>query len=291
MAFTKAPIRPVALAAATALTFACDRGAPPAAAPPMPSAAPAVASASPLKATLLTSADVDARLRAEWDKAGVTPTPPASDATWLRRAWLDALGTIPPPELVQRFLADNSPGRRDRAIDEILASPLWADHWTAYWDEVWMGRDARRPDVDPGAFRAWLHGAFARNAPWNELVTELLTATGRNSEGGLKADARVNDGHRPTPPDVHGAVNWTLKYQDDPQDMAGTASRTLLGVQLQCAQCHDHKTEKWTQGDFQRFAAAFVRTRLEPVDPKDQRAMEMREVKRVDVSDLPRAAP
>jgi hypothetical protein len=151
-----------------------------------------------------------------------------------------------------------------------------------------MGRAAGRPDVDPGAFRAWLHAAFARNAPWNELATELLTATGRNSAGGSKADARVNDGHAPGPADVHGAVNWTLRYQDTPQDLAGAAARTLLGVQIQCAQCHDHKTEKWTQGDFQRFAAAFVRTRLEAVD---RGAMEMREVKRVDLSDLPRPAP
>jgi hypothetical protein len=291
MAFRRAPIGVAALAALAASTFGCDRGAPPAAAPQAPAAGPPVVAASPSMASLLTSADVDARLRAEWDKAGLTPTPPASDATWLRRAWLDALGSIPPPELVQTFLADSSSGKRDRAIDEMLASPSWADHWTAYWDDVWMGRDPRRPDVDPGAFRAWLHAAFARNAPWNEVVTELLTATGRNSAGGLKADARVNDGRTPAPPEVHGAVNWTLKYQDDPQDMAGTASRTLLGVQLQCAQCHDHKTEKWTQGDFQRFAAAFVRTRLEPVEPRDQRAMDTREVKRVDLSDLPRPAP
>ena len=60
---------------------------------------------------------------------------------------------------------------------------------------------------------------------------------------------------------INPAVNWLLKYQDAPQDMAGTASRTFLGVQIQCAQCHDHKTEKWKQTDFQRFAACFVRTR------------------------------
>ena len=272
---------------ALALVFAlaaCDRGAPPAVAPrPVANVTPP----APAHAALLTSADVDARLRADWQKAGITPTPPATDAAWLRRTWLDVVGTIPPAEVTRRFLADVSADKRARAIDELLASPRWADHWTAYWDDTWMGRDARAPDVDRGAFRAWLHDVLARNLPWNEVVTQLVTATGLNSDGGPKRAAYANEGQGGPPAGVNGAVNWTLKYQLNPQDMAGTASRTLLGVQIQCAQCHDHKTEKWTQKDFQSFAAAFVRTRLVPVD----RGKGMTDVKRVEVHDLDRAAP
>jgi len=277
------PMRVHALAVLVALA-ACDRGAPPAVAPP-----PAANVAPPalVHAALLTSADVDARLRADWQKAGVTPTAPASDAPWLRRVWLDVVGTIPPAEVTRRFLADVSADKRARAIDELLASPRWADHWTAYWDDTWMGRDARAPDVDRGAFRAWLHDVLARNLPWNEVVTQLVTAAGLNSDGGPKRAAYANEGQGGPPAGVNGAVNWTLKYQLNPQDMAGTASRTLLGVQIQCAQCHDHKTEKWTQKDFQSFAAAFVRTRLVPVD----RGKGMTDVKRVEVRDLDHAAP
>ena len=150
-----------------------------------------------------------------------------------------------------------------------------------------MGRDPRGPDVDVGAFRGWLHDELARNAPWNEVVTELLTAIGRNSAGGARREAEANEGAGGAPTGVHGAVNWTLKYQENPQDLAGAASRTLLGVQLQCAQCHDHKTEKWTQKDFEAFAAVFTRTRLEAIDRG--RAMGM--VRRVDVRDLDRTAP
>jgi hypothetical protein len=265
--------------------LACDRGAPPPAAPP-PSAAvaPPASAAAPAR---MSSADVDALLLAEWQKAGVEPTPRADDATWLRRAWIDVLGTIPPPEITRRFLADGSKDKRARAIDEMLASPLWADHWTAYWDEVWMGRDTRAPDVDRGAFRAWLHDAFVHDRPWDQVVTQLLTATGLNSAGGPKKAAYLDDGHGAVPEGVNGAVNWTLRYQLDPQDMAGNASRSLLGVQIQCAQCHDHKTEKWTQKDFQGFAAAFVRTRLVPLD----KGKNMGEVKRVELHDLDHAAP
>ncbi len=267
---------------------ACDRGAPPPVVPqPVASALAPPEPPAPAAPARMTSADVDARLHAEWTKAGVTPTPPASDATWLRRLWLDAAGTIPPPEVARRFLADTSADKRARAIDEVLASPAWADHWTAYWDDTWMGRDAKAPDVDRGAFRAWLHDVLARNVPWNEVVTQLVTASGLNSDGGPRKEAYANEGQGGQGEGVNGAVNWTLKYQLDPQDMAGTASRTLLGVQIQCAQCHDHKTEKWKQTDFQSFAAAFVRTRLVPID----KGKAMGEVKRVEVRDLGFAAP
>jgi hypothetical protein len=152
-----------------------------------------------------------------------------------------------------------------------------------------MGRDVRgRPDVDRGAFRAWLHDALERDVPYDQIVTQLLTATGTNSDGGPKRASEENDGTGPAAAGIHGAVNWTLKYQETPQDMAGAASRTLLGVQIQCAQCHDHKTEKWTQSDFQSFAAAFTRTRLVPLDPGPP---PKGAIKRVELRDLDHAAP
>jgi hypothetical protein len=263
----------------------CDRAAPPAVAPPpVPRPSLPVAPAAP---PLLTAADVDAKLQAEWKAAGVTPAAPADDLTWLRRVWLDVAGTIPPSDAVGRFLRDETSDRRAHVIDELLASSLWADHWADYWDEVWMGRMQTPREVDRGAFRAWLHDCFARDKRWSEIVTELLTATGLNSDGALLKDANANEGRRGAPEGVNGAVNFTLKYVDNPQDMAGLASRTLLGVQIQCAQCHDHKTEKWTQTDFQRFAAAFVRTRLLRLDEMKMNGA----VARIEVRDLPRPAP
>ena len=235
----------------------------------------------------LSSADVDVRLRAVWRSAGVTPTAPTDDATWLRRAYVDVLGTIPPPELVRHFLADRAPDKRTHAIDDMLASPLYAQHWTAYWDEVLMGRGPRGAEVDRGAFRAWLHDAFTHNVPWDEMVRALLTATGRNSAGGPRPASNADDGTRGEPSGVNGAVNWTLRYDQTPQDMAGAASRELLGVQIQCAQCHDHKTEKWTQRDFQSFANAFTRTQLVRLDDAKMRG----QVKRVEVRDLDHPAP
>ena len=104
-------------------------------------------------------------------------------------------------------------------------------------------------------------------------------ADGKMQDGGtMMADGAMTPGSAPArtvslPAPVNGATNWTLKYQGKPQDLSGTASRLFLGVQIQCAQCHDHKTEKWKQEDFRRFTACFVNARPRPVDPTLTRDM------------------
>jgi hypothetical protein len=198
----------------------------------------------------------------------VTPAPRFDDAGWLRRVHLDLVGTLPSPTAVRTFVADAGADKRARAVDALLSSPAYAERWTTYWERELLGPDARNPFVDRTELRRWLREAFVRNAPWNEMATELVSAVGTNSPDG---DDRS---------DVNGAVNWLLRYQRSPADLAGQVSRVMLGVQIQCAQCHDHKTEKWTQDDFQRFAAFFARTRPEPVD-----TMTGMRIRRVSVQD------
>jgi hypothetical protein len=217
---------------------------------------------------------VDALLRARWQAGGVTPAPPVDDAGWLRRLHLDLVGTLPSPTAVRDFLADGAADKRARAVDTLLASPAYAERWTTYWERELLGPDARNPFVDRTELRRWLREAFIRNAPWNEMATELVSAVGTNSPDG---DDRSG---------VNGAVNWLLRYQRSPADLAGQVSRVMLGVQIQCAQCHDHKTETWTQEDFHRFAAFFARTRPEPVD-----TMTGMRIRRVSVRDGGKPAP
>jgi hypothetical protein len=231
---------------------------------------------------------VDALVAAEWTRAGVAPAPAVDDATFFRRVTVDVAGTIPRAEDVTAFLIDRAPDKRTRAVEAALASPEYVDHWTDYWDDVLMGAP-RGQDVDRDAFRAWLHDEIASGTPWNRFVYDLLTASGQNSAGGARRDARARAETRTDPETgarIHGAVNFTLQYQEAPQDLAGMASRTFLGVQIQCAQCHDHKTEKWTQDDFRRFASTFLRTRIVPVD----RGKTMG-IRRVELEDLDRPAP
>ncbi len=232
-----------------------------------------IGAANAQSSAALKPAEIDHLVRAEWQKEGVVPAAPADDARYLRRIYLDITGTIPPPEVVSEFLADRTPDRRAKAVDRLLDSPGYVANWTNYWDRTLMfGRAEQARMVDKGAFRLWLSAQFDKNTPWNKFVYDLITATGQNSSGGDYKQMRLGlvpasttdaDGHQ-----INGATNWVLRYNGKPEDLSGTASKIFLGVQIQCAQCHDHKTEKWKQTDFRSFTACFVNTRPKPVNPE-----------------------
>jgi len=233
------------------------------------------------------SADVDALLKKAWANKNVTPSAPVDDATFLRRAWIDIVGTIPPASDVTSFLADASPNKRAELVDALLASPAYAEHWADYWEDELMGQ-ARQGDIDRLALRLWLRDQFAKNVAWDKIAYALVTASGQNSVGGERAksmgEAERAIAKSDTP--INGAVNYVLKYRDTPQDWAGSASKTFLGVQIQCAQCHDHKTEKWKKDDFQKFAASFMRAQTLPLD-----GPMMKGIKRALVRDIDRPLP
>jgi len=231
--------------------------------------------------------DVDALLAKAWAARGVTPSAAADDATFLRRVYIDVVGTIPPPEKVTAFIADASPGKREKLVDELLGSPTYAEHWADYWEDELIGQ-ARAQDIDRFALRLWLRDQFTKNTPWDKVVFSLITATGQNTVGGERSksmgEAAKAIAASDTP--INGAVNYVLKFRDTPQDWAGSASKTFLGVQIQCAQCHDHKTEKWKQQDFQKFAACFMRAQTVPLD-----GPMMKGLKRALVRDIDRPLP
>jgi hypothetical protein len=195
--------------------------------------------------------EVDELLRTSWKAGGITPAPRVDDAGFLRRAWLDLAGVVPPPDVVTRFLADEDLDKRARAVAQLTRGPRWGERWAQRYDELLLGHGTKEKLVDRDGFHAWVRDAFTRNVAYDRFVTDLVTATGRNRAD----DERTR---------VNGAVNWLVRFKDAPEELAGTASRAFLGVQIQCAQCHDHKTEKWKQEDFRRFTACFLRMKAEP---------------------------
>ena len=248
------------------------------------------------------AAAIDSALREAWEKERLTPAPRSDDATFVRRAYLDIVGTIPAPDATSAFVASTDPDKRRKLVDSLLAAPQYAEHWMNYWDDVLMGRELKSNTVDRVAFRYWLRARFEANAPWNRIVSDLVSATGQNSIGGAKV--RLPQAMAMTIPlgtsvpqkgdedaadldKINGAVNWTLRFEQAPQDLAGNASRIFLGVQIQCAQCHDHKTEKWKQDDYRRFASAFLHQKADPID----RGKAMGNIKRVELVDLPKVGP
>lgn len=187
---------------------------------------------------------IDEEVAAAWSKRGMKAPPTASDQTFLRRVYLDLVGTIPTYEQAEAFLQSKDKAKRAKLIDALLADPRYAQHQADIWDMVLFGRNPPGFDADkrPG-FERWLREQFAKNTPYDKMVRAILKAEGNAAE--------------------HGTPYFYMQYRRKPDDAVQAIVQRFLGVQLQCARCHDHPYEKWTQKDFYGMAA-FV-TRLEPV--------------------------
>jgi hypothetical protein len=198
----------------------------------------------------LTSAELD-RLVAQFltkNSPKVEPATLTTDVEYVRRIYFDAIGRPPTPQQVQSFLQDRSKDKRARLVDTLLGSPEYARNWAKYWRDVIMFHStSENPNqVRFDALEDWLAKRLQSNTPWDEIVTGMLTATGRNDE--------------------NGAVAFPLAYEAQPVEMAGEVSRIFMGVQIQCAQCHDHKTDSWKQRQFHEFAAFFAGVRRRQVE-------------------------
>jgi hypothetical protein len=182
---------------------------------------------------------IDARLQAE----KVRPSPRADDAEFLRRAYLDVTGRIPPAEKVSAFLADRGPDKRAKLIDELLDSPAYGKHQADVWQALLLPRNSdnrRVMQFYPGMVR-WLEDGFNSNKPWDRLVHDLVTASGEA--------------------DKNGAVVYYLA-NPTPDKVTDNLTRLFLGVQLQCAQCHNHPFTDWKQSEYWGMAAFFTKVRM-----------------------------
>jgi hypothetical protein len=175
-------------------------------------------------------------------EAGLKLPPVIDDATFLRRVHLDLAGTLPSPERTLAFLSDRSPDKRAKVVAEILAGVGYTEHWARLWLDTLIGQRAiQNSNNDGRALYAYLVDALADNKSFQLIARELLTAEGVAVE--------------------EGAVNFTLRYNSNPEELTGATSRVFLGLGLRCAQCHAHPFEKWTQNDFRGLAAFFARVR------------------------------
>jgi hypothetical protein len=182
---------------------------------------------------------VDEAVFARLRLLGIPPSPVCDDATFLRRVSIDITGTLPTAADVVRFVSDPSPEKRDQLINELLERPEYADHFATKWNAVL--RNKRRQDEDlPGtyAFRHWIWQALYENRPYDEFVRDIVTATG---------DV-----------DSHPPVVWYREVDDTTQQVED-AAQLFLGVRIQCARCHHHPFERWSQDDYHSLAAFFSR--------------------------------
>lgn len=196
--------------------------------------------------------EIDQLVERELKKAGIRPAPLTTDEQFLRRVWLDLTGKLPMPADVQEFLADRSPNKRAAAIDRLLETEDYATHWATYWHDVITSRLSDiRGRVLARSFTAWLAAEFKQNKSWGEIARATLTATGK---------ASFDD------PAQNGQAFFLASRlgADAITEQAAETSRVFLGIQIQCAQCHDHPSDVWKREQFHEFAAYFARVQARP---------------------------
>ena len=187
---------------------------------------------------------IDTQVRAAWTKEKIAPAKPASDAEFLRRVSLDLIGEVPTYEETIAFLDDKDSTKREQLIDKLIADSRFARHQADVWDMVLFGRRPPGYETDKrDGFRTWLASKFEKNVPYDVWTRELLKAEGNSVETGAM---------------------YLVQYSRQPEDAIENISQTFLGVQLQCARCHNHPYEKWKQKEF--FGMAAFLARLEVVN-------------------------
>jgi hypothetical protein len=191
-----------------------------------------------------------------WKAAGIKPADAATESEWCRRLYLRLLGRIPTVEELQHYLADKRKNRRELAVNQLLDSELYAeefaDHWANRWTNLLIGRTGGTDGNDLASregLQTYLQESIRQNKPYNNLVRELISATGSGKVGA---------------PDFNGAANFLLASLDDDGTLATMrVSRLFLGMNLHCAQCHNHPSLDWKQKDYWSLNACFRQMQAE----------------------------
>lgn len=190
---------------------------------------------------------VDELVFAKLRSLRIRPSEAAEDRVFLRRAYLDLLGVLPTVEEAQAFLADADPRKREALIDRLLARPEFAEQWALKWSDVLRNEEKVLDAKGVETFHGWIRDSMAEGKPLDQFARELVSARGSTYKN---------------PPANYYRANR------DPFTRAETTARLFLGVRLQCARCHNHPFDRWTQDDYYSWAAIFSRVDYEIVENK-----------------------
>jgi hypothetical protein len=219
---------------------------------------------------------VDRHVLDKLRRLNIPPSDLCDDATFLRRASLDVTGELPAPAEVRAFLADTSPDKRAKKIDELLDRPGYAALWTLKFCDLLKATDygvyadGIRQEVDAPRFQAWVRARLEENVPYDEFAERILTATsrdGRDVEEWAKEVVTMEEGYAPGRKDLElYRRRRTLDLYWQRQSSTGVpaalqVAHAFLGLRLECAQCHRHPHDVRTQDDMLSFANFFMRVR------------------------------
>jgi len=203
--------------------------------------------------TPLQTGEIDALVAKELQADKIEPAQRTTDEQFVRRVTLDLTGKLPVPADVTEFVDDHDSQKRAKLIDKLLASDDYAHHWAHYWRDVIASRVSDRRGLGLArAFEEWLTGQFKQDQKWDKIVRAMITA-----EGSCQYD---DDGK-------NGALFFLASHTgaDAANEQAAETSRVFLGIQIQCAQCHDHPSDQWKRVQFHELAGYFARIRERPL--------------------------
>lgn len=180
---------------------------------------------------------VDKLALKHWDSLGMVPSDQCTDAEFIRRVSVDVIGTLPTADEARAFVADKDPAKREKLVDRLLDRPEYAALFALKWTDILRNKRGADPYLSYG-FHTWIRRQLAENVPYDQFVRGILAATGSA---------------RTSPP-----VMW-VKQLKAPDAFVDDAAQVFLGMRLQCAKCHHHPFEKWSQDDYYGFAAFFGR--------------------------------
>jgi hypothetical protein len=186
---------------------------------------------------------IDKAVFAKLNRMRISPSEPCTDAEFVRRAYLDAIGVLPPPAEVKAFLDDSSKDRRAKLVARLLDRPEFADFWALKFADVLRANGRLIQAKGANVYTRWIKANIEQNTPMDRFVRELLTA-----EGSAFANPAAN----------------YYRVSRDPENAVETTAQLFLGVRIQCAKCHNHPFERWTQDDYYGFAAFFSGVKRKP---------------------------
>ncbi|MBY0523844.1 MAG: DUF1549 domain-containing protein [Gemmataceae bacterium] len=184
---------------------------------------------------------VDSLVFRKLQKLNVLPSEPADDAEFMRRVYLDVIGTLPTPEEARRFLNDKRQDRRVKLVDELLERPEYADYWALKWSDVLRVDRQALGHKGAYAYYRWIRDSLAANKSYDQFAREILTAEGPLGEVGPA------NFYKAVPKAGEAASNW---------------AQTFLGVRIACAECHHHPFDRWSQTDYYGMVGHFTQVSL-----------------------------
>ncbi|QEF98826.1 hypothetical protein Mal15_28830 [Stieleria maiorica] len=200
--------------------------------------------------------EIDRHVFAKLQRLRINPSVVCDDTVFVRRAYLDAIGRIPTADEARAFVADSTADKRDRLVDRLLALPEFADFWALKWADVLRAEEKVLDTQGVNVFHSWIRDSIAAGRPLDQFVRELVTGTGSTFN--------------------QPSANY-YRANRDPSTRGETTARLFLGTRLQCAKCHNHPFDRWTQDDYYQWSALFSQIDYEIGENKRQDKLDKNE--------------